>query len=121
MMGEREPEENLTEFWINKIVEEKTAKLQADLAAAQAKLGTAQSQLLSAQDIITSQDVRIAALEAENERLLIIIRAIQVQVDTDFNVNWHTDLNKVILQLLQDEIEIKRLCIEALQPAKEAE
>lgn len=71
------------------------------------------------QSDLKARQERIAALEAENKRLVKALNAIVVIVDTDLNEAWYTNLNATIKQLLDDEAEIKAIAREALQPAKE--
>lgn len=65
------------------------------------------------------QMLEMRALQAENARLVRIIGEIEARIDTDLMEYWRTNLNAAIRQLLEDEIAIKQLCMEALQPAPE--
>lgn len=100
---ELKPDESIVAFWLEKIIKEKTAKLQADLASAQE---------------------RIAALEAENVRLR---KALQPFADLSQRYKeFHTERPNVMFKdyfrYNEEAHELLHNCIdarEALQ-AKEA-
>lgn len=93
-------------------LEDTALRLNEEVKALEADLKVAQA-------IIVDAGNQVEALKAENARLMRLFIAVEARIDTDLRQSSESNPDAAILQLLEDEIAIKKLCMEALQPASE--